>query len=94
MRYIYHPQFDCYLVTVISDCSRPCELSLILYVFHATVVCISYFYTVVCINGPQASASCHSWDHAPGHAGAICWPRDWNGSPYQLIGAEGCITLM
>ena len=28
MRYIYHPQLDCYLVAVISDCSRPCELSL------------------------------------------------------------------
>ena len=26
MRYIYHPQLDCYLVAVNSDCSRPCEL--------------------------------------------------------------------
>ena len=28
MRYIYHPQLDCYLVVVNSDCSRPCELTL------------------------------------------------------------------
>ena len=28
MRYIYHPQLDCYLVAVNSDCSRPCELTL------------------------------------------------------------------
>ena len=28
MRYIYHPQLDCYIVVVNSDCSRPCELTL------------------------------------------------------------------
>ena len=28
MRYIYHPQLDCYLVTVNRDCSRSCELTL------------------------------------------------------------------
>ena len=28
MRYIYHPQLDCYLVAINSDCSCPCELTL------------------------------------------------------------------
>ena len=28
MRYIYHPQLDCYLVVVNSECIRPCELTL------------------------------------------------------------------
>ena len=27
IRYIYHPQLDCYLVAVNSDCSHPCELT-------------------------------------------------------------------